>query len=118
MPGAVTPDGKLAVNPAVGAPNPPDGVIRTPSLVVTDIKAAQPKVPSCTTATVHRACKLMAAGFTRCARPQYATSHLACPDTTLAVAQHWFCCNEKGERMMLRRAGGCTGAGADATRAV
>lgn len=74
LPGAVTPDGKYVLNPAVGALNPPDEAIRTPSLVVTHVKAAQPKVPSCATTAVHMACSLLAAGFTRCARLEHATS--------------------------------------------
>lgn len=80
LPGAVTPDGMLALNPAVGALSSQGGAVRMPSQVVTSLEAAQRKVPHYCTPTCrhYMACSLIVRSRVRDMTTSEPNPHVTC----------------------------------------
>ena len=100
LPGAVTPDGMFALNPAVGALNSQGGSVRMPSLVVTSLEAAQPKVLHCRATCRHyMACSSAVRSRVHDMMTSISTLHVTCWQLltveVLHVAQRRSCCSRR-----------------------
>ena len=76
MPGAVTPDGTYALNPATGSQNPADDSSGLPLLIITTLKASQPKVCDNILPCVHSKTRFVAC--VRCYRVLTSMNHICC----------------------------------------